>query len=199
MKPRFLIGIDEAGRGPIAGPVAVGLVAIDLEQITKPADWFAGVKDSKKLTPKGREKWFAKLENEREAGRLAFATTLVSSRVIDERGISVAIRRGIKECLTQIKLAPSDCLVLLDGGLFAPTEYQNQTTLIKGDEKEPVIALASIAAKVIRDRWLLNLAKKYPEYGLEKHKGYGTKAHYLVLKKHGLSPIHRRSFLKNFR
>ena len=89
-----------------------------------------------------------------------------------------------------------DCLVLLDGGLRAPKEYKNQKTIIKGDEKELAIALASIVAKVTRDELMVKLSKKYIGYGLEKHKGYGTAYHYKALKNKGLSPIHRKSFLK---
>lgn len=196
---RYLIGIDEAGRGPLAGPVAVGLVALDLTQITDPVEYFAGVRDSKKLTARGREKWFARLEEERKNNKLIFATTLVSNKIIDEKGISMAIKFGISECLNNVNYAPETCLVYLDGGLSAPENYANQKTIIRGDQTEPVISLASIAAKVIRDRWVVNLAKKYPNYGLDKHKGYGTAAHYAALEKFGISPIHRRSFLKNLK
>lgn len=192
---RYLIGIDEAGRGPLAGPVAVGLVALDREQVTDPATYFTGIRDSKKLTAKGRERWFKRLEEERDANKLFFATTLVSNKVIDKQGINAAIRYGIREGLVKINIAPDSCSVLLDGGLYAPDEYENQQTIVKGDQSEALISLASIAAKVIRDRWVLELAKKYPQYGLEKHKGYGTTAHYAALTKHGPSPVHRLSFL----
>lgn len=192
---KYLIGIDEAGRGPIAGPVAVGAVALDLDQIAEPDTHFHGVRDSKKLTPLGRERWFARLEKERLAGGLSFATTLVSNKIIDQQGINAAVRYGIRESLNKISCPPAACRVLLDGNLRAPDEYLDQETIIRGDESEPVIALASIAAKVIRDRWLLGLAGKYPAYGLEKHKGYGTAAHFLALKTHGPSPIHRLSFI----
>ena len=190
-----MLGIDEAGRGPIAGPVAVGVVALDLALISEPDEYFSGVRDSKKLTERGREKWFKKLEEERENKKLFFAVTLVSERVIDKQGINTAIRRGIAEGLEKLTLTPSSCLVLLDGGLSAPDEYRNQKTIIRGDQSEVVISLASIAAKVIRDRWMLNLARKYPDYGLDKHKGYGTAAHYAALAQHGPSPVHRLSFL----
>ncbi|MBI3634379.1 MAG: hypothetical protein HY228_02050 [Candidatus Yonathbacteria bacterium] len=90
-----------------------------------------------------------------------------------------------------------DSLVLLDGGLRAPARYKNQKTIIKGDEKELVIALASIVAKVARDARMVKLGKKFPQYGFEKHKGYGTRAHYKAIKKHGITKHHRKSFLKN--
>jgi ribonuclease HII len=88
--------------------------------------------------------------------------------------------------------------ILLDGGLKAPEEYMHQETIIKGDEKEPIIALASIAAKVLRDQMMEELAEVHPEYGFENHKGYGTNEHYKAIKKHGLTAYHRRSFLSNF-
>lgn len=192
---RYLLGIDEAGRGPIAGPVSVGLVAIDLMQIANLDEYFAGVKDSKKLSAKKRNFWLVKLVELKKAEKLNFVATLVSNQVIDNRGISAAIRHGIKECLAKIACPPSECLVLLDGGLKAPEIYLTQKTIIRGDETEPVIALASILAKVTRDRWLEGLAKKYPNYALEKHKGYGTEAHYAAIAEFGITPIHRKSFL----
>lgn len=198
---KYLVGIDEAGRGPIAGPVAVGVVSLDLSKITDQgtyfAENFAGLRDSKKLSEKKRESFLAKIAEEKKLENLDFAVTLVSNKIIDEKGIVFAIKSGIKECLNKLNLEAESCLIKLDGGLKAPKEFTKQETIIRGDEQEPVIALASICAKVIRDKWLLNLAKKYPEYSLEKHKGYGTKSHYEALKKFGISPIHRRSFLKN--
>lgn len=194
--PRYVIGIDEAGRGPLAGPVAVGVVAIDSERISDPRDYFHGVRDSKKLSEKGRNSWFQKLEGDRNSGKLVFVATLVSNETIDRKGIAVAIKLGINESLEKLNLIPGTCHVLLDGGLCAPDRYKNQRTIIRGDESEPVIALASIVAKVVRDRWLISIARKYPDYGLEKHKGYGTRFHYLALEKLGLSPIHRRTFCR---
>lgn len=200
---RYLVGIDEAGRGPIAGPVAVGVVSLDLAKITDQeayfAENFAGLRDSKKLSEKKRESFLAKIAEEKKLENLDFAVTLVSNKIIDEKGIVFAIKSGIKECLNKLNLEAASCLIKLDGGLKAPENYQNQETIVRGDESEAIIALASICAKVIRDKWLLNLAKKYPNYGLEKHKGYGTAAHYAALKKFGLSPVHRRSFLKNLK
>ena len=96
--------------------------------------------------------------------------------------------------IRKLKLDPSVCEVRLDGGLKAPIAYKRQVTIIKGDEKESVIAMASIVAKVTRDRLMVRLDKKYPEYGLAKHKGYGTKTHMTVIRRRGLSEIHRRSF-----
>ena len=103
---------------------------------------------------------------------------------------------AIEKIFLKFKLEPSECLVLLDGNLKAPKEFKNQETIVKGDEKEPVISLASIIAKVSRDRYIVDLSKKYPEYEFERHKGYGTKLHYEMLKEHGLCNIHRRTFIK---
>jgi ribonuclease HII len=117
-----------------------------------------------------------------------------SAETIDEAGIATAVRRALSRGVNS--LAPDAALVTvkLDGALRAPPEYA-QETIVNGDELIPLISLASIAAKVSRDRLMLQLAEKYPEYGFEKHKGYGTAAHYEALKKFGLSAIHRRSFI----
>lgn len=188
---KFIIGIDEAGRGPLAGPVAVGAVCL------KPAARLnlAGLKDSKQLAASQREKWFAKILAWQKEGVLDFRVALVGAKLIDEAGIVPAIKLGIARCLKRLQIMPAECQVLLDGGLKAPAIYLVQKTIIKGDESESAIALASIAAKVRRDRHLTRLAKLYPAYGFEVHKGYGTKAHYQALAKHGPSKIHRQTFL----
>lgn len=194
MKHVFLVGVDEAGRGPLAGPVAVGVVVmpISFRSVLKKYR----VKDSKKLTENKREGWYKWLYKERRLGKINFATALVSHKIIDKKGIVYAVKLGIRKCLNRLNLRPLRCQILLDGSLKAPAKFKNQTTLIRGDETEPIIALASIAAKVRRDRHMTRLAKKYPKYNLEVHKGYGTKAHYVALKKYGPSVIHRLSFLR---
>lgn len=198
---KFVIGIDEAGRGPLAGPLAVGacLMSENLNR-TAARDFFPGgkIKDSKKLSPEKRQKIFGAMNKAREQGQMAFSVAFTSSVVIDREGLTRAAGLAIKTCLSKIEADPSKCFVMLDGGLKAPVEFKNQKTIVKGDGKEALIALASIAAKVSRDKKMLSLHKKYPEYGFERHKGYGTKLHYAKLKEHGLSVIHRRSFLKDF-
>jgi ribonuclease HII len=185
-----IVGIDEAGRGPLAGPVAVGAVALlQLAGLD-----LTGLKDSKQLSPAARAAWFLKMRDWRAAGQLNYATALVGAKLIDERGISWAIRSGLARCLQKLEIG-FDSRILLDGGLRAPKLYLNQTTIIRGDESEPAIALASIAAKIRRDRHLVRLAQRYPDYGFEIHKGYGTARHYAALAQHGPCPIHRRSFL----
>jgi ribonuclease HII len=193
---RYIIGIDEAGRGPLAGPVAVGAFCVS-------ADFFAfkkfsaGVKDSKQLTEKKREEWFAKMLRQKKLGNFSFAVSFGSAEMIDKRGITFAVSRALVSSLEKLACPPEQTFVLLDGGLRAPEEYVFQETIIKGDEKEPVISLASIAAKVLRDRKMRALAKRYPQYGFEKHKGYGTAAHYEAIVKYGVSDVHRKSFLRS--
>jgi ribonuclease HII len=213
---KYIIGIDEVGRGPLAGPVAVGgfvLLKPEVKRI------FKGVKESKQLTEQQRETWFALIKKCQNESLVDFAVTFQSEKVIDVKGLSYAIRTALNVSLQKVvgrlpgqrlkrsnqkgtssdvkcgRIQMKDVLVLLDGGLKAPAEYPNQQTIIKGDEKQMVIALASICAKVLRDRRMIAFSRKYPEYGFEKHKGYGSREHYEVLKKCGALPIHRKSFL----
>ncbi len=198
-KFRYIIGIDEAGRGPIAGPVAVGAVAIKTEILSQEGiKMLKGIKDSKKLTERQREKWFAKIEAWKKQGKIDFAVIFESSKTIDRIGIVKSIKRALGHSIKKLSISPSIALVLLDGGLKAPVKYKNQKTIIRGDEKEPIIALASIAAKVLRDRKMVELGRKFPQYGFEAHKGYGTKSHYKNLEKHGPFSSHRKNFLKGF-
>ena len=189
---RFMLGVDEAGRGPLAGPVAVGIVAVPDGFIVE--NEFPGVADSKKLSEKKREKIFEILETRVALGDVRFAVEFESARTIDEKGIAFAVREAVSHGVN--KLAPDSALVKiqLDGALRAPPEYL-QETIINGDELIPLISLASIAAKVTRDRLMVELSKQYPEYSFEKHKGYGTALHYEMLKKYGPCAIHRQSFL----
>lgn len=197
-KTKFLVGIDEAGRGALAGPVSVGLVMWKVEkwkEIKKLLKDYPAGKDSKKLTPKQRDFWFEKIKKLEKLGLLKPQITLVSNKVIDKKGINFAIRQGIEECLKRLGGETSKSLVLLDGGLKAPKEWPNQQTIIKGDEKELIISLASIVAKVSRDREMVKLAKKYPDHHLHQHKGYGTSLHYQKIDKFGILVIHRRTYL----
>lgn len=192
MKGKFLIGIDEVGRGPIAGPVAVGAFVFLTPQAVK---LFRGVKESKQLTHEQREEWFARIQKIKKDGHIDFKVSFQSHATIDTKGLSYAIRTALAASINGLNVEPARTLVLLDGGLKAPPHYVNQKTIIKGDVKEVVIALASICAKVLRDRKMIQLGKRHPEYGFEIHKGYGTKKHYGAIKKYGMLPVHRRSFL----
>jgi len=194
---KYLIGIDEVGRGPIAGPVAVGAFLFPNIESRK---LFSGVKESKQLNEKKREVWYADILDAKKKGLVDFAVTFQSEKVIDTKGLSFAIKNALKLSINKIvkknKIKASEVLVLLDGGLKAPVEFIHQQTIIKGDAKEKVIALASICAKVERDRVMRMWAKKFPQYGFDVHKGYGTRRHYSAISKHGLTSLHRKSFLK---
>ena len=205
---KYIIGIDEVGRGPIAGPVAVCSFLIKDESFlnfsTSPTGGKSGLpklRDSKKLSKKQREVWFKFLKSEKEKGNCDFAVSFVSSESIDKFGIAKCIQKALDESLMKVtsqKLSipgMDNFYIFLDGGLHAPREYTNQETIIKGDEIHPVISLASIVAKVSRDAVMTKYGKVYPEYGFEKHVGYGTKAHYEAIAKHGQTPIHRKSFI----
>jgi ribonuclease HII len=189
---KFLIGIDEAGRGPLAGPVSVGVVVVPA---TFNQSLFEGIRDSKKLTELARERWYEKLPQLAQEG-LRYKVGFSSATYIDTYGIVPAIKRAIAEALRELEVDPEEASVLLDGSLKAPKEFLLQQTIIRGDETEPVISIASVAAKVERDRLMCALAIKYPNYGFEVHKGYGTKAHYEAILRHGMCDIHRKSFCK---
>ena len=195
MKPKYYIGVDEAGRGPLAGPVSVGVVRIPAD-----FDWelVPEVNDSKKISEKKREVIFELTNELVKQGFLTYSAMLVSAKSIDEKGIVPAIKRAMEAAFAELELDAKECFVKLDGSLHAPTEFE-QETIIKGDSKERVIGLASIMAKVKRDRYMVEVSEEYPEYGLAGHKGYGTKAHREAIAKHGFSPIHRRSYCKNIK
>lgn len=191
---RWILGVDEAGRGPLAGPVAVGIVAVP--ENFNVAREFPGIADSKQLSEAAREKLYAQLRERREAGDLDFCVRFASADVIDGRGLTKAVAGAVARGVRFLAPKPRDARIYLDGLLHAPPEYAQQT-IIGGDELLPVIALASIAAKVTRDRRMRAFARLFPNYGFEEHKGYGTKSHYAALKRHGPCEIHRRSFLEN--
>jgi ribonuclease HII len=188
----FLLGVDEAGRGPLAGPVAVAVVALDPGFDILAA--FPGLNDSKKLSPKKREALYELLLIEGRKGTVRAKVCFASEKTIDRRGIAAAVRAALSRGVETLSPDPKGVKIFLDGSLRAPKEYE-QETIIGGDAFVPAIMLASVAAKVVRDRLMLRLAKEYPQYGFEAHKGYGTKAHYEAIAIHGLSPIHRRSFI----
>jgi len=185
---RYLIGIDEAGRGPLAGPITVGVVLFPREfRLSK-----FKLKDSKKLSSKQREEWFLYIKDH---PKIFFSSASVSAKVIDRIGIQKATARALDRALSNVVGGFDDVAIMLDGLLYAPKKYANQKTIVKGDEKIPVISLASIVAKVTRDRKMVKLSKKYVEYGFDVHKGYGTKKHYVAIKKYGVCDVHRMSYL----
>ncbi len=196
--PEYLVGIDEAGRGPIAGPVAVGAVKVRTRNFETLRCRFAKIRDSKHLSPQKRELWLSEMEAAREEGMLEYKVSLIGVRTIDTKGIRFAVAKGIRSLLGRLKCENAESQILLDGGLKAPKEFTFQETFIKGDETEFLISLASIAAKVVRDKKMATFARRYPQYNLDVHKGYGTTEHYKCISRHGISDIHRKSFLKSF-
>ncbi len=192
---RCIVGIDEAGRGPVAGPLSVCALCIKgkLNLKQKPFAYLlatSGFKDSKKLSPKKREEIFnAILKDE----RIVFAHSFVHAKSIDKWGIKKALDIAVARTLK--KMACEVCELLLDGALKAPARYR-QKTIVKGDEKVLEIALASVVAKVKRDKYMEKIHKKYPSYAFNKHKGYGTKKHLELIQKYGKCSEHRKSFLK---
>ncbi len=193
-KNRVKIGIDEAGRGPLAGPVAVGAFLFRAGLTSEIKKMPIPLRDSKKLTEIQREIWFAKILEWQKEGKADFSVSFAAASAIDKIGISQCIKNSLAKSLEKIYM--KDCIILLDGGLKAPEKYKNQKTIIKGDEKEPAISLASICVKVLRDRLMKKYAKKFPNYGLEKHKGYGTAKHYENIRLFGVCSLHRKSYLK---
>lgn len=187
---KLIIGIDEAGRGPLAGPVAVGAV------IMKPDSMLEWVNDSKKVTAKRREILYDRIIED----SVAWSVQLVSEKEIDEKNILQATKEGltlaIKDILSQVDEKPS--IVIVDALREIDTMGIPYESIIKGDATCYSISCASILAKVTRDRIMDEWDKVYPEYGFAKHKGYGTKMHIEAIRKYGPCPIHRRTFIKHF-
>ncbi|HAH05381.1 MAG TPA: ribonuclease HII [Elusimicrobia bacterium] len=181
-----LIGIDEAGRGPLAGPVVAAAVLLP----SRPLPELAGVKDSKKLTPKGRERVFPLI---RRAARVGVGWALPEE--IDQVNILQATFLAMRRALERLRLAPEEApWVLVDGNQAVPGLALRQKTLVGGDDLSLSIASASVVAKVVRDRWMRVLESRYPGYGFAKSKGYGSAEHMDALGRLGPSPVHRRSF-----
>ena len=198
--PKYIIGIDEAGRGPLAGPVAVGVVLLKKNFNQK---LLTGVTDSKKLSAAKREAIYLKAKQLKKEQQLDYEVTLVSAKVIDKKGIVPAIKKalegGLKKLIKRHSLNEGSVMIKLDGGLKAPKEFMYQQTIIKGDLKEYSIGLASILAKVTRDQYMEKIAGKgeFRAYDFAKHKGYGTRLHRAAIKKNCLSKEHRSTFCQN--
>ncbi len=181
-----ICGIDEAGRGPLAGPVFAAAVILD------PEDCIEGINDSKKLSEKKREQLFDQIC----ARAAAYAIASASVEEIETFNILQATFLAMRRALEALSFAPE--LALIDGNRLPPELSAPARCVIKGDALSASIAAASILAKVSRDRYMLKMAEQYPQYAFEKHKGYGTAVHYEALRTYGPSPIHRMSFLKKF-
>lgn len=216
----WLVGIDEVGRGPLAGPVTVGAVAVEIDgrialtykNLRKKLMEISGKKypigvDSKKMKESERDFWYEVILKLVKGGELISVVSSSSAQMIDKRGIAVCIKNlvdtNLKKISNKFKIKLSNSFaqmnVLLDGGLKTSVPVASQKTIIKGDEKELLISLASVYAKVTRDRHMKRLSKssKYCSYDFDIHKGYGTLKHRQTILKHGLSDEHRRSFCKN--
>lgn len=183
-----ICGCDEAGAGPLAGPVYAAAVILPLGVV------IPGLDDSKKLSEKRREALFPVIQE----AAAAWAVSWVDAQEIDQTDILSARMKAMQQAMDQLE--PKADFALVDGNRdhgrsFAITAPHR--CLVKGDSLSASIAAASILAKVSRDRWMIQAAEKYPEYQFQRHKGYGTKLHYELLRRYGPSPIHRRSFLKN--
>lgn len=187
---KLCVGIDEAGRGPWAGPVAAGAVVI-LDRNLNP-ELLAGLDDSKKLSSKKREKLYNLLSDEEKSGKVSIGIGLASAQEIDEMNILQATFLAMKRAVENLKVKPEFALV--DGNQKPKNLPCSVQTVVKGDGKSMSIAAASIAAKVYRDRLMTALAEKYPYYGFEKNAGYGTALHIQGLKEHGATPEHRFSY-----
>lgn len=184
MGKALVAGVDEVGRGPLAGPVVCAAVIMPMDDIID------GVTDSKKLTAKRREELAAVIREK----AVALSVFSVSEKEIDEINILQAVKKCMTGAVEGLKIKPD--IVLCDGldvGLPFDTEY-----IVKGDFKSYTIGCASIVAKVFRDNLMTEYAKEFPQYGFDKHKGYGTKAHIDKIKECGPCSLHRRTFIKNF-
>ena len=184
---KLIAGIDEAGRGPLAGPVVCACVIMPLDE----DKIIEGINDSKKLSAKKRDVLYDKIIEK----AISYKIVEVDHKTIDEINILQSTRKGMKEAVEGLNITPD--IVLIDAVNI--DTCLPQESIIKGDTLSYNIAAASILAKVYRDRLMEKLDKKYPEYGFKKHKGYGTKSHIEALKKYGKSEIHRDSFIKNFK
>ena len=181
----IICGVDEAGRGPLAGDVYAAAVIFDKDTVIE------GINDSKKLTAKKREELFDEITEKARAWSIKTA----SVQEIETINILEAAMLAMKRAVEDLDVPPE--LVMIDGNR-CPDLETDCVTVVKGDAKSQSIAAASILAKVARDRYMLEMAKRYPEYQFEKHKGYGTKLHLEMLDKYGPSPIHRPSFLRKY-
>ena len=182
----YIAGIDEAGRGPLAGPVVVGVVIMPKDSMIE------GVNDSKKVSEKKRENLYDEITNE----AIAWGVGIVDQNRIDEINILNATKEAVTMAISSLKVKPD--LILVDALTNIDTLGIPYKSIIKGDAKEYSIAAASIIAKVTRDRIMRQWDEVFPEYGFKGHKGYGTKKHIEAIKEYGPCMLHRKTFIKNF-
>ena len=182
---QLVCGVDEAGRGPLAGPVCAAAVILDPKQVID------GLNDSKKLSEKKREELFTHIVEK----ALAFHICMADSKTIDDINILQATMQAMKQAVEGLEIKPD--FVLIDGNKCPDLGEIPSMAIIGGDGKSASIGAASILAKVTRDRYMKELGQKYPQFGFEAHKGYGTKAHYHAIAQFGICPEHRITFLKS--
>ncbi len=185
-KVKYIAGIDEAGRGPLAGPVVVGIVILPKDSMIE------GVNDSKKVSEKKREKVYEEIINE----AIDWGVGICDQNEIDDINILQATKLALTRAIESLKTKPD--LILVDALTNIDTKGIPYRSIIKGDAKEYSIAAASIIAKVTRDRMMYEYDKIYPQYGFAGHKGYGTAKHIAAIKENGPCMIHRKTFIKNF-
>lgn len=182
----YICGIDEAGRGPLAGPVVVAAVIMPKDSMIE------GVNDSKKVSEKKREKLYEEITQT----AIAWGVGIIDQKEIDDINILNATKKGLTTALKELEVKPN--LILVDALTNIDTLGIPYRSVVKGDAKIYSIAAASIIAKVTRDRIMRQWDELYPQYGFEKHKGYGTAMHIAAIKENGICPLHRKSFVKNF-
>lgn len=183
---KYICGIDEAGRGPLAGPVVIAAVIMPRNSMIE------GVNDSKKVSENKREKLYEEITS----SSIAWAVGIIDQNEIDDINILNATKKGLTQALTELEQRPD--IILVDALTKIDTLGIPYESIIKGDAKSYSIAAASIVAKVTRDRIMRQWDEIYPQYGFEKHKGYGTAMHINAIKEYGPCPLHRKSFIKNF-
>lgn len=186
MTARVIVGIDEAGRGPLAGPVVAG-ACIDCKNFPSHL-----IRDSKQLSEENREKAFLWIEE-----HCTYGIGISDASEIDRIGILEATQKAMQDALAEVAKTMTPTYILIDGRDHFWFDYSH-SSIIDGDQKEPCISAASIIAKVTRDRWMVETAhQRFPHYDFARHKGYGTPEHLAALQRYGPCPLHRRSFLRN--
>lgn len=205
---RYIIGVDEVGRGPLAGPVTVCAAVFpgtfSFDKAAKVTD--VPLKDSKQLSETRRKIWARYLKSRKIAYALASIPPQRIDRINIRNATNEAVEKAITKLLLRKRFSPADTYICMDGGLAVSDARiiklglkHKPRSIVRGDAIVPAIAAASILAKVARDRYMERMAKRYPRYGFEKHKGYGTPEHYRALRRYGPVAAHRRSFLKTAR
>lgn len=191
----LVVGVDEVGRGPIAGPVTVCAFAVQKKYYAQVLERLDGITDSKKLSEKRRDFYAEVIRELKKEGKIELSISSVSAKKIDESGIVPSLFSALDRSVKNVTAEYKKSYIYLDGSLHAQSEF-DQKTIIKGDSKNWLIGAASVAAKVARDTQMKKLSEKYLDYGFEQHKGYGTKMHYEKILKNGVCDIHRKTWLK---